>query len=369
MTRGNGGGAVTERGLEQTSRSEWRKGVTLRDVARQSGVSVTTVSRILNGREMGVPIREETRARILAVASELGYTPNMLARGLRGSLSSLLGVIARDISDPFHLQILRGINATARERDYRLFLGHVDYRPEVVIAYGSMFERSHADGIIVIGDLEGGDPALDILARQHRYVVGVTDRTQRRQVPGVYGDSVAGALVALEHLWSLGHRRIVCVSDSRTYDGRRRIEVYEQFMREHGQAAHIEVHVTDQEPAPSYELGLSLFRGWDDHSASALFATSDTTAFGLMKAAFESNISIPDQLSIVGYDDIDLAAYTIPPLTTVSQSGVEMGRRAGEMLFAMIASEADRNDVDDIVLTPQLVVRESTARPSALSER
>src|SRR5947209_9164409 len=87
--------------------------VTLRDVAQQAGVSITTVSRILNGREMGVPIREETRLRVLSVAAELGYKPNLLARGLRGSQSSLLGVIARDISDPFHIQILQGINEVA----------------------------------------------------------------------------------------------------------------------------------------------------------------------------------------------------------------------------------------------------------------
>jgi LacI family transcriptional regulator len=323
---------------------------------------VTTVSRILNGREMGVPIREETRERILTVANELGYTPNLLARGLRGSKSSLLGVIARDISDPFHLQILRGINQAARERDYRLFLGHVDYQPEVVIAYGSMFERSHADGIIVIGDLEGGDPALGILARQHRYVVGVTDRTERRQVPGVYGDSEAGTILALKHLWSLGHRRIVCVSDSRTQDGRLRIGVYERFMRERNNADAIEVHVTDQEPAPAYELGLRIFAGWEDNQSTALFATSDTTAFGLMKAAFECGVAIPGQVSMVGYDDIDLAAYTIPPLTTISQDGVTMGRRSAEMLFEMMASSQPPEDTPDVVLAPKLVVRESTAR-------
>src|SRR5437870_8016655 len=120
--------------------------VTLRHVADQAGVSVTTVSRILNGRETGVPIRDETRKRILAASSELGYRPNLLARALRGSPRSLLGIIIRDIADPFHIQVLRGLNAVARDRDYRLFLGHVDYRPDVAAIYGSMFEQSHADG-------------------------------------------------------------------------------------------------------------------------------------------------------------------------------------------------------------------------------
>jgi LacI family transcriptional regulator len=156
-------------------------------------VSTTTVSRILNGRESGVPIREETCQRVISVAAELGCKPNLLARGLRGSRSSLVGVIARDISDPFHIQILRGTNDTARSREYRLFLGHAATSPRRRSPNGSMFERSHADEIIVIGDIEGGDPALDILAAQHRFVVGVTDRTTRRQIPGVSADSAAAA--------------------------------------------------------------------------------------------------------------------------------------------------------------------------------
>jgi LacI family transcriptional regulator len=348
--------------VEDGSPSGWRRGATLRDVASEAGVSVTTVSRILNGRESGIPIRDETRTRVLQTAARLGYTPNLLARGLRGSRSSLLGVIARDISDPFHLQVLRGINQASRERDYRLFLGHVDYRPEMAIAYSSMFESSHADGIIVIGDLEGGDAALDILAQQHRYVVGVTDRIERRQVPGVYAGSDIGTQLALDHLWSLGHRHIVCVSDSRTYDGRRRIEVYRQFMAQHGVAELAQVHVTDQEPAPSYELGRRLFAsGGSAAKATAIFATSDTTALGLMKAAFEAGVAIPGRISLVGYDDIDLAAYTIPPLTTVSQAGEEMGRLAGEMVFDMIANGSDRETVPDVVMTPTLVARQSTA--------
>jgi DNA-binding LacI/PurR family transcriptional regulator len=235
-------------------------------------------------------------------------------------------VIARDISDPFHIQILRGINDATQSRDYRLFLGHAGYRPEAAIACGSMFERSHADGIIVIGDIEGGDPALDILAGHPRFVVGVTDRTTRRQIPGVSADSAAGTRLAMDHLWELGHRAIICVSDSRTYDGRLRIDQYESYMREHGAAGQTSVFITDQEPAPAYELGQRIFRGFErGDPATAIYATSDTTAIGLMQAAFQAGIRIPDRLSMVGYDDIDIAPYTIPPLTTVSQTGVEMG--------------------------------------------
>ncbi len=326
-------------------------------------MSITTVSRILNGREMGVPIRDETRQRVLSVAAELGYKPNLLARGLRGSRSSLLGVIARDISDPFHIQILRGINDVARTRDYRLFLGHVDYRPDVAATYGSMFEQSHADGIIVIGDIHGGDATLEVLAEQHRHVVGVTDRIARRQVPGVYGDSVVGTQLAMDHLWGLGHRNIVCVSDPRTSDGPLRAEVYERYMRERGAGDRVRVYFTTQpDPEPSYRLGQELFAHFDRPSRpTAVYAASDTIAIGLMQAAFQSGIAIPDRLSIVGFDNIDIASFTVPPLTTVSQGGFEMGRVAANLLLDMIEKNQESPEVEDVILGPALVVRQSTA--------
>jgi LacI family repressor for deo operon, udp, cdd, tsx, nupC, and nupG len=339
--------------------------VTLRDVAGRSGVSITTVSRIVNGRESGVPIRDETRQRVLAVAAELGYKPNLLARGLRGSRSSLIGVIARDVSDPFHIQILQGVNEITRARDYRLFLGHVDYRPDVALTYGSMFERSHADGILVLGDLADGHDSLADLTTQHRFVIGVSDRTERISFPGVYGDSAHGTQLALEHLWQLGHRRIVCVSDPATADQGQRAALYERFMTDHGQAARIASYLTTQpDPGPSYRLGRELFAVAGPGSRpTAVFATSDTIAIGLMQAAYQADIVIPDQLSIVGFDNIDIAAFLIPPLTTVSQSGVEMGRTAATLLLDMIEHDREADDVDDVVLPTSLVVRESTASP------
>jgi DNA-binding LacI/PurR family transcriptional regulator len=336
--------------------------ITLRHVAEKAGVSITTVSRILNGRETGVPVREATRERIVAAAAELGYRPNLLARALRGSRSSLLGVIARDVTDPFHVQVLRGVNAAARARDYRLFLGHVDYRPDVAAIYGSMFEQSHADGIVIMGDIQGGDATLDDIADRQGYVVGVSDRTERRRVPGVYVDNEQGTILALEHLAGLGHDRIICVADERTADGPFRASAYERYMAEHGLADRARVYFTTQpDPEPSYRLGRELFGHFDrPNRPTAVYAASDTIAIGLLQAAFQERIAVPDQLSIIGFDDIDIAKFTVPPLTTISQSGEEMGRLATEMLFDMIERGTPHPDVPDIVVEPRLIVRQST---------
>jgi DNA-binding LacI/PurR family transcriptional regulator len=338
---------------------------TLRDVAERSRVSVTTASRILNGRATGVPIRDDTRERVLTAAADLGYKPNLLARGLRGSRSSLIGVIARDVSDPFHIQVLQGINEVTRAREFRLFLGHVDYRPDVALSYGSMFERSHADGIIVLGDFANGPETLADLTVQHRFVVGVSDRVGPGTFPGVYADSEEGTRLALGHLWDLGHRRIMCISDPGTADQVLRAELYERFMADHGLADLAESHLVGQpDPEPSYRLGLDLFdRNAGRTLPTAIYATSDTIAIGLLRAAYERRVRVPDELSIVGFDNIAIAAYTVPPLTTVSQSGVEIGRTAAALLLDMIERDQTGDEVEDVVLEPMLIVRDSTAHP------
>lgn len=333
--------------------------VTLRDIAERAGVSITTVSRILNGRESGVPIREETRQRVLTIAAELGYRPNMMARALRGSHSSLIGVIAQNITSLFHNQILRGLNDAAIKRSYRVFLGHVQRQMDIAINYGSMFEQSHADGILMVGQLEGEKGELDTFLQQHRYVVGVTDRVAGREFPGVYGDSVIGTNLAMQHLWSLGHRNILCVTDPTIKDGSVRGERYRHFMSEHGATAHIHVINTARTLQASFETGERIFKDFDAlRRPTAIFAATDAIAIGLIKAAFQAGISIPKQLSIIGFDDIDFAPYTIPPLTTISQSGFEMGQAAANLLIDMI--EQENANPDDIILTPKLVVRQST---------
>jgi LacI family transcriptional regulator len=226
-----------------------------------------------------------------------------------------------------------------------------------------MFEQSHADGIVIVGDIQGGDATLDALADRHRYVVGVTDRIARRRVPGIYVDNEAGTLLAMEHLWNLGHRSVVCVADERIAEGPLRAGYYERFMREHGAGDAARVYYTTQpDPEPSYRLGRDRRAPLDRPGGpTAISAVSDTLAIGLLQAAFQLGVAVPRRLSIVGFDDIDIASFTIPPLTTIDQSGQEMGRIAGRLILEMIDEDRASADVDDVILDPKLVVRQSTA--------
>jgi len=336
---------------------------TLRDIARRAGVSVTTASRIINGSPTGLPIRDETRAKVLSIAQELAYKPNFLARALRGSRSSLLGVIVRDISEPFFTQVLVGVQRAAIARQYRVFLGDVERQASTTIDYGSMFEQSHADGILIVGDMEDDDLTEQWLLSKHRHIVGVTDRSNRRLIPGVYSDSESGARIALEHLWALGHRQILCVSDPGINDGRIRAATYQQFMREHGvDEAQIRVMMIFRSSEEAFQAGQVIFAAAD--RPTAIFAVNDAIAIGLMQAAYQFGIAVPEQISIIGYDDIDVARYIVPPLTTINQSGVEMGYTATNLLLDMIEQEADTSQVDDVILKPTLVIRQSTTKNS-----
>lgn len=335
--------------------------VRLKDIAAQAGVSTTTVSRILNGRDTGIPIREETRQKVISLAAQMGYRPNIMARALRGSHSTLLGVIAVNITSLFHTQILRGVNDTAVRRDYRVFLGHVQRDVDIALDYGSMFEQSHADGILIVGELQGHAEAVDVLAHNHHHLVGVSDRVSGSTYPGVYIDNVLGTRLALDHLWSLGHRRIMCVNDPALQDGQVRREAYEQFMRERGALEHIQVVETPRSLQASFEAGTKIFAARD--LPTAIFAVNDSIAIGLLQAAFQAKIAVPAKVSIIGFDDIDIAPFTIPPLTTIRQSGFELGAVATTLLLDMIQQGRQSADVDDIVLTPTLVVRQTTAAP------
>lgn len=336
--------------------------ITLKEIAERANVSAMTVSRILNGRTDGFPIREETRQRVIEIAREAGYKPNLMARALRGGRSSLLGVIVRDISESFFSQIVQGINAAAIERQYRVFLGHVEERPDTTRDYGSMFEQVHSDGILIIGDMQHDAEAVGYLLKRHQCLVGITDRVQRRQFPGVYTDNDRGITLAMEHLWELGHRQILCVSDATINDGLMRAEVYRRFMQAHGAADAVEVLFTKRHSEDSYRMGQEIFKR--AQLPTAIIAATDSIAIGLMQAAFEAGIKIPQDLSIVGYDDIDVSRFLIPPLTTVSQLGFEMGYAATQMLIDMITGEQKRELVDDVILVPELIVRKSTAAPA-----
>jgi DNA-binding LacI/PurR family transcriptional regulator len=347
---------------------------TLRDVAREARVSNTTASRVLAGKESPVLISEATRRRVLEAAVRLGYRPNLLARGLRTQRSGTVGVLVADITDPFSAALIPEITAVFTERGYHFLLSHAGLDPRAGLAYDRLL-GSWVDGILVLGDHAlGRDAETEVLAH-HRHVVGVARTRENTLIPAVNVDDALGIRLALEHLLALGHRHIGFVGNRLAWDMDRRLEVFLSAMAERGLAAPPEaIAMVPHSAAGGYAAASRLLAA--QVPLTALLCAADLLAVGALCALQEAGWQVPQTISVIGFDDIPLAAYTTPPLTTVRQPAGALARTAAMVLLDSIegvttatmpnsghAREADApsGDPRKVLLMPELVVRRSTA--------
>jgi DNA-binding LacI/PurR family transcriptional regulator len=333
----------------------------MQDIARASGVSQSTVSRVLNDAVTTVPIAAETRERVLEAADRLGYRPNPLARGLRGAKTMLLGIIVREISDPFFAHAVEAVSLGARDRSYNVVLGSAHSRADEAIQLHAVLETRHCDAIIVLGDMRDQPRLLGDLAASRVPVVALWQGGPLPGVDTVNVDNRAGVVAAVDHLTELGHRRLGFIGESLHGDVRERRAAFVDHLADLGMApddGHIVPAVTDP------EAGADAFRRLmaRPDPPSAVVTATDNLAIGVLHAAHSLGLAIPDDLSVVGFDDIPLAAYTAPPLTTVHNPIAEMARLAVDL--AVDPEESTSGDRRDHVLAPGFSVRATTAAVS-----
>lgn len=337
----------------------------MRDVARATGVSQSTVSRVLSGAPTTVPIADDTRERVVAVARKLGYRPNPLARGLRGMRTMLLGVIVRDITDPFFASAIEAVSIAAGARGYNVVLGHAHGRADEAIALWAVLEARHCDAILLLGDMSDQPRLIEDLRGSVVPVVAVWQGSSRHGIASVSVDNRAGIRAALEHLAGLGHRRIAFLAGRRLGDILEREEAYGRIMGELGEPIRDGwLHHASNDPtggARALATMLAL-----PEPPTAVVASTDVLAIGVLFEAHARGIRVPDDLSVTGFDDIPLAAFTVPALTTVRMPVREMIGRALGMLIDDGVAPADPERWQPAILGPSLVVRSSTgpvARP------
>jgi DNA-binding LacI/PurR family transcriptional regulator len=334
----------------------------MQDIARATGLSQSTVSRILNRSPTVVPIAEATRERVLAAAKELGYRPNPLARGLRGASTMLLGVIVRDITDVFFAGAIEAATVEASRRGYNLVLGHAHARADEAIALWGVLEARHCDAILLLGDMGDQPRLIEDLAGDSLPVVALWQGSTPMDIPSVTVDNRAGIRAVLDYLTELGHRRIAFVGGRLLGDIKEREEAYVEFLTEMGEPPRDgDVQHGLNEPAAG---AAALERLLDQPDPpTAVVASTDVLALGLLHAAHERGLRVPDQLSITGFDDIAMAAYSVPALTTVRMPVREMVEQAIQMVFDDEAESG--KDEPPPILQPTLVVRDSTGRAPA----
>ncbi len=355
------------------TRARTKLPVTLKDVARIANVSNTTVSRVLNGKESPVLISETTRQRVLKAAGQLGYRPNLFARGLRTQRSGAIGVLVADITDPFFAALIAEITAVFTERGYQFLLSHAGADPRSDHLLGSWI-----DGLLVLGDqVLGRDAEAEVLAHHH-YVVGVSRTRENTAIPSVNIDDAAGIRLGLEHLLALGHRRIGFVGNRLTWDMDLRLRIFLSEMAERGLEAPPEaIALAPHSAAGGYAAAGRLLAV--KPALTALLCTADLLAVGALCLLQEAGLQVPQSMSVVGFDDIPLAAYTTPPLTTVRQPTAALARTAAIFLLDAIEDEGEEagpnngfpaNDSmpsvssgtpRDVLLMPELIVRRSTS--------
>ncbi len=334
--------------------------VTMRDVARKTGVSQSTVSRVLSGATTAVAIAAETRERVIAAAQELGYRPNPLARGLRGLGTMLLGVIVREITDPFFAGAIEAVSTEANRRDYNVVLGHAHGRADEAIVLAGVLEQRHVDSILLLGDMSDQPRLIEDLRGASVPVVALWQGSRPAGIASVSVDNRAGIGTVMDHLTGLGHRRIAFVAGRRLGDIQEREDAYVEYLAQLGQG------VPDgylQYAANDPTGGVAALRALLElpERPTAVIASTDVLAIGLLHEAHVRGLSVPGDISITGFDDIPLAAFTVPALTTVRMPTREMVRAAIAMVIddEMITLAGELRHP---VLQPSLVVRESTRR-------
>ena len=326
------------------------------DIAREAGVSQSTVSRVLNATASSIPISDQTQERVRATARRLGYRPNPLARGLRGASTMLLGVIVRDIVDPFFSGAIEAVTRAATSHGYNVVLGHAHGRADEAILLRSVLETRHVDAILVLGDMGDQPRIVEDLRGSHVPVVALWQGSASSGLPSVSVDNAMGISEAIDHLLALGHRRIAFVSGRPLGDIEERRDAFESRMLAEGlllpPGSFQEV---PNEPAGGEEALAALLAL--PIRPTAVVCSTDQLAIGVLHGAAVRGVAVPDELSVVGFDDLPISAFTVPSLTTICMPVHEMAARAVRM--AIEGPPAVGYPMVE-VLRPELVVRQSS---------
>jgi DNA-binding LacI/PurR family transcriptional regulator len=344
---------------------------TIRDVARESGYSASTVSIVLNNAPLARYIPEETKGRIQTTARRLGYRPNPLARSLRSQRSNIVGVMVFDITDPFCTPILRGLENALYQASYLSLLADAHNEPHRFERYLEMLLDRRVEGLIVIANWLVTDIKVLADLSQKQVPTVIAGRAfEIENISTVSVDNQGGAALALEHLYRLGHREIAFLRGPKTLasSGQRwkGIRSYAQSVGLTLDAKRIAELPESLDPNSSFEAGTQLTAELlhGGKPFTALLAYDDVTALGALRALKNKRLRVPEDCSVVGFDDVAQASLSLPSLTTVRQPMEAMGSMSVGMMLDAIKAVEQKKDIPVVRrrIPAELVVRESTER-------
>jgi DNA-binding LacI/PurR family transcriptional regulator len=332
------------------------KPVSIKDIARMAGVSHSTVSRALRDSPL---ISPGTTRKIQQLARESGYRASAVARGLVARKTMTIGVVVTTIADPFVGEVVGGIEESANEQGYSVFLADSNADPEREKKVVQSFAERRVDGILVTSSRVGA-LYVPLLSEMNVPIVLINNQHSGEWVHSVMIENVKASLDATEHLIALGHRRIAYLGDRFGHQSDiERCQGYREALRREGIAFLPELAVLgDGKPPGGMAAMESLLQL--NSPPTAVFCYNDMSALGAMRCIRNRGLRVPEDVSLVGFDDLYISAYTNPALTTVRQPRWIMGRLAMESLLNLISG---RGSADTIHVPAELIVRESTAPP------
>ncbi|HLH35102.1 MAG TPA: LacI family DNA-binding transcriptional regulator [Alloacidobacterium sp.] len=333
--------------------------INLKQLAALLQLSQTTVSLVLNNSPSAKSIPAHTRERVLQAARKFHYRPNYFARSLRKNRSMSIGVIAPDLSEGYFTMVMNGVEEYLLRAQYFYFTASHYWNQELMAEYPRMLVERAVDGFLLLNTpSEIRSPLPTVAISAHNNSPGVTN---------IVLDHMKAAELALRHLYDLGHRKIAFVKGPNIipdteYRWRSILEVARQLnIKVHGDYC-TQLEADSWSPQVGYEPMRDLLARSRDFTA--IFCFNDISAIGVIRAIYDAGLSVPGDISVIGFDDIMSAAYHKPSLTTVRQPLREMGREGAQVLLDMI-SNPEKQFPEEIVIQPELIVRESTGPAAA----
>ena len=320
------------------------KPVSLKELAERLGLSPATVSLVINRSPVADSIPHETQERVRAAAKKYKYRPNFLARSLRARRSFTIGVIVPEVSDGYSASVMSGVEDHLLQEGYFYFVVSHRHRADLIEEYPRLFLERSVDGLIAVDT-----PWTFSLSVP---VVTVSGHNQVKGVTNIVLDHVRAAEIALKHLFQLGHRNIAFIQGQEFSSDTENLSISPALVSQL------------QGDSPSPQLGYEATRKLlaAHKPFTALFAFNDISAMGAIRALREAGLRVPDDVSVMGFDDIASAAYQNPALTTVRQPLREMGRIAAETLLRRIRRSGSDSRGGETMVEPELIIRETTCR-------
>ena len=330
--------------------------VTLQDIAKRAKVSTSTVSSVVNKKHRVIRVGEPTRKRIIKLVEEMGYTPNISARALRINKSNLIGVIVSHMEEYTHGRIIAAIENELSQHGYHCLFSAIEDRPEAAQFYSGLLNSYRVDAAIMVGIDDNG--IVSALTDSGFNTLSVCMQAKNKEIPYADVDNEHGTYVATNHLIELGHRKIAYIDGAMQLHNKLRRKGYQRAMA--GSSLEKILLSELQENTSLQELYLALKKYFSSAAdlPSAVVCFNDTQAFGVLKAAKAAGLKVPEDLSVVGFDDLPWSAFSDPSITTVAFPWEQIGQNAARMILEI--ARGNGSAPEGILVRPRLVEREST---------